>query len=214
MARFIRPLALTLSLALAAAACSSGDMTPTTPWEETVSQAAAAPPPFPPPPPAAAVCLEFNVPPLGTVFGAPVGTPPGTTVFVENSISVTTRRFYDAALTPYYNWARIEPGQGWLGPDPSAHLNNISLQFGFGGLPFVPTQVTIDYHDKGGFENLTFNGVPLRIGQLETLGGGGAAIAWWWAGVNKEGRVSIAGPVGSVTIGGQELWIDTVCAYP
>jgi hypothetical protein len=210
MMRFIRPLSLALSLALAAA-CSSGDLTPTTPWEDTAVQAAAA---LPPPPPAGTVCLEFNVPALGTVYGAPVGTPPGTLVFVESAISVTTRRFYDAALTPYYNWTRIEPGQGWLGPDPSARLNNISLQFGFGGLTFVPSRVDIDYHDKGGHENLTFNGVPLRIGQLETLGGGGAAIAWWWAGVNKEGRVSITGPVSSVTIGGQELWIDTVCAYP
>ncbi|HEX6373333.1 MAG TPA: hypothetical protein VF006_30700 [Longimicrobium sp.] len=205
----IHPLALVLSLTVAAAACASGDMTPTSP-PETALQAAVA---VPPPPPPAAVCLEFNVPALWTVYTAP-GTPPGTMVFVENGISVTTRRFYDAALNPYYNGARIEPGQGWLGADPSARLNNISLQFGFGGLPFVPSQVTIDYHDKGGFENLTFNATPLRIGQLETLGGGGVAIAWWWAGFNKEGRVSIAGPVGTATIGGQELWIDTVCAWP
>jgi hypothetical protein len=207
MPRLIRPLALALPLALAAA-CSSGDLTLTSP-PETASQAVA----FPPPPPTTAVCLEFNVPALGTVYSLPA-TPPGTLVFVENGISVTTRRFYDAALNPYYNGARIEPGQGWLLADPSARLNNISLQFGFGGLTFVPSQVTIDYHDKGGFENLTFNGTPLRIGQLETLGGGGVAIAWWAAGFNKEGRVTIAGPVGHVTIGGQELWIDTVCAYP
>lgn len=202
MPRFIRPLALVLPLALAAA-CSSGDLAPTAP--SIASQAAAPPPP---------VCLEFNVPALFTVYGAPTAIPPGTLVFVENGISVTTRRFFDAALTPYYNLARIEPGQGWLGPDPSARLNNISLEFGFGGLPFVPKQVTIDYHDKGGFENLTFNGTPLRIGQLETLGGGGVAIAWWVAGFNKEGRVTITGPVTTATIGGQELWIDTVCAYP
>lgn len=208
MTRFIRPLALVLPLALAAA-CSSGDMTLVSP-PETAAQAAAPPPPAAPP----AVCLEFNVPPLGAIFGVPSGTPPGTLVFVENGISVTTRRFYDAALTPYYNWARVEPGVGWLGPDPSGRENNISLQFGFGGLTFVPSRVDIDYHDMGGFENLTFNGTPLRIGQLETLGGGPVAIAWWWAGVNKEGRVSVAGPVNNVTIGGQELWIDSVCAFP
>lgn len=206
MMKLIRPLALVLSLALAAAACSSGDLTPTSP-SQTAAQAAAAA--VPPP-----VCLEFNVPPLWTVFGVPSGTPPATLVFVENGISVTTRRFFDPALNPFYNWTRIEPGQGWLGPDPSARLNNISLQFGFGGLPFVPARVDIDYHDKGGFENLTFNGTALRIGQLETLAGVGVAVAWWFAGPNKEGRVSIAGPVGHATIGGQELWIDSVCAYP
>lgn len=201
MQRLIRPSFLALSLALAAAACSSGDLTPTSP-SRTTTQAAVAPPP--------PVCLEFNVPALGTVYGA----PPGTLVFVENGITVTTRRFFDALMNPYYNWARIEPGVGWLGADPSARLNNISLQFGFGGLPFVPSQVDIDYHDAGGFENLTFNGGPLRIGQLDALGGGGVAIAWWWAGFNKEGRVSITGPVNNVLIGGQELWIDSVCAYP
>lgn len=210
MMRLIRPLALALSVPLAAAGCASGDMTPTAPPETAVQAAAALPPPAGPP----AVCLEFNVPPLGAVFGVPSATPPATLVFVENGISVTTRRLFDAALTPYYNFARIEPGVGWLGPDPSAHLNNISLQFGFGGLPFVPSRVDIDYHDMGGFENLTFNGTPLRIGQLDALGGGPVAVAWWWAGPNKEGRVSIAGPVGHATIGGQELWIDSVCAFP
>lgn len=205
MTGFIRPLALLLPLALAAA-CSSGDLTPTAPPQAAVQAAAAAAPP--------PVCLEFNVPALGTVFGTPVGTPPGTLVFVENGITVTSRRFYDAALNPYYNWTRIEPGPGWLAPDPSARLNNISLQFGFAGLPFVPSRVDFDYFDAGGFENLTFNGTPLRIGELNTLGGGGVAVAWWWAGLNKEGRVSVAGPVGSVTVGGQELWIDSVCAYP
>jgi hypothetical protein len=201
MPRLIRPQAQCLALALAAA-CSSAARTPSAP---AASRAAAA---------AAPVCLEFNVPPLFTVYGAPTAIPPGTLVFVENGISVTTRRFFDAALTPYYNLARIEPGQGWLGPDPSARLNNISLQFGFGGLTFVPSQVTIDYHDKGGFENLNFNGGALRIGQLDALGGGGVAIAWWVAGFNKEGRVTVTGPVNNVLIGGQELWIDSVCAYP
>lgn len=204
MTRLIRPLALSLALSLAAAACSSGDLAPTAPEPASRAAAAAVPPP---------VCLEFNVPALGTVY-TPPGTPPGTLVFVENAISVTTRLFFDAALNPYYGGSRIEPGQGWLGPDPSARLSNFSLQFGFGGLTFVPSQVTIDYHDKGGFENLTFNGTPLRIGQLETLGGGGVAVAWWWAGGHKEGRVTITGPVNHATIGGQELWIDSVCAYP
>lgn len=205
MARPFRSLALMLPLALAAA-CSSGDLAPTAPTAAAVQAAAAAPPP--------PVCLEFNVPALFTVFGVPSGDPPGTLVFVENGITVTTRRFYDAALNPYYNGTRIEPGVGWLGPDPSARLNNISLQFGFAGLPFVPSRVEFDYADAGGFENLTFNGTPLRIGDLDTLGGGAAFVAWWWAGIHKEGRVTVTGGVASVTVGGQELWIDSVCAYP
>lgn len=208
MMRFIRPLALVLPLSVAAAACSSGDVMPTSP-SQTAAHTAVAPPPPPPP-----VCLEFNVPPVWAIFGVPSGTAPGTLIFVENGISVTTRRLFDPALTPFYNWARIEPGLGWLGPDPSAHLNDISLQFGFGALPFVPSRVEFDYHDAGGFENLTFNGTPLRIGQLDALGGGPVAVAWWWAGGIKEGRVTVAGPVGTVTVGGQNIWIDTVCAYP
>lgn len=205
MNRIIRSFALVLPLALAAA-CSSGDLTPTSPSQATARTAAAA---------AAPVCLEFNVPALGTVYSVPSGTPPGTLVFVENAISVTTRRFFDAALNPYYNWARIEPGVGWLAADPSARHNNISLQFDFAGLPFIPSLVEFDYADAGGHENLTFNGGALRIGQLDALGGGGVGVVWWWAAPGlKEGRVSITGPVRDVTVGGQEFWIDSVCAYP
>src|SRR4051812_11891973 len=52
-------------------------------------------------------CVNFNVPPIGAVFGPP--TPPGTVVWVEQLIPVSITKFLFAGGGSAYGSLRIEP---------------------------------------------------------------------------------------------------------
>jgi hypothetical protein len=201
-----RTLSFTLLAAAALGACGRADQ----PLAPTGPRAA----------PAAPICVKFSVPAVGAIFGAPVGTPPGAVVWAENGIPVSVHKFFTSTGT-VYNWMRIEPAPAvfTLASGNTGHTNNINAGFDFTALPFLPTTVTFDFLDLGGFENLQVNASPVYIGQL-------MAAPSPWGGVNVakaaaavpggiQGTITLSGgPVKWVMVGGQEFWLDNVCAYP
>lgn len=173
---------------------------------------------LPPSAKAATACVTFE-PPLqnGTVYGSPVGHTPGTAVLFSNNLIGSVENFISAGGATAFGFARIETAPVPFSPGRSLRLNNISMRFHFLALPFVPKQVTFNFLDLGGTENLSVNGVPPFIGNISSppASVGGLTVLTTSAVLpgGRRGTVRITGsPLRDITIGGQELWIDQVCA--
>ena len=207
--RHIRSLGPALLVALAA--CSP-DATPLAPADEAPPRqavAAALPPP---------ACLDFNVPPLGTPFGAAWGTPVGVPQWVENGITAAVAPYQPGA---FFVEARVVMPPVPFGAGPTGRARSINWHFDFTGLPFVPSAVTFEWMDQGApspVENLMVNGSPLYVGQIHAppAAMAGIAVGTTVAPVpgGLTGTMKLTGPVQRVAVGGQPLWVDRVCAHP
>ncbi|HET7464730.1 MAG TPA: hypothetical protein VFJ82_26040 [Longimicrobium sp.] len=208
----VRTLSLTLLAAAALAACSP-------------EQALTGPGRSPAAPDAnhvGANCVNFGIPPLGSTFGPP--TPPGTTVWVENGIPVSVNTFLQSTGAWSYGVLTTElaPASFTLAAGKTGHTNNINTGYDFTGLGFAVTFVKFHARQIGGYDNLSVNGSPIFVGPLPTHPAalGGVAIASAWVGIpgGVQGTVTLTGsaatPITKLLVGGQELWLDTICAYP
>jgi hypothetical protein len=198
---------LALLVPLALGACSRDDFTPTLP--DAPEQAGIA---------ALSACVYFDVPPLGATFGGPAGHLPGQGVFSENGIKVGVQRFFWIGGGWAFNLATIvnSPLAGF-GAGKVAELNNINLFFDFGNLGWTPTTVKFEWLDLGGFENLKVNGSGVYIGELTAaptpLGGVGVSHGWFFVPGGKQGSTKLSGLTSIFWVGGQEFYLDNVCAY-
>lgn len=208
-------LALLLPLTLAAA-CSEGPTTPAPAAAEPATAVSAA---------AVPACVDFELPlPAGTVWGASSAQPPLTLVHAENSIRVYTEKFSLFGGGSAYRDARIGVPPFGFSAGQAARTLHINLIFDFTGLPFVPSSYTFDYYDPTGnaaYENLRVNASPVFIGELHAppavLGGvpiGFSAGPFAAPPSGDWARIKLGAGVGRLTVGGQDLWIDHVCAYP
>jgi hypothetical protein len=168
------------------------------------------------------VCVTFEPPPfpLGTTYGAPVGQVSGDLALVSNNISGYVFKFILSNGNPAFNRAYIDSAPVVFSAGQSLRENNINLWFDFTSLGFIPTKVTFSYLDLGGNENLAVNTSGIYVGELTSApaGLGGASVSVTSTPVpppisGKRGTVTVKGPaVKALLIGGQELWIDSVCA--
>lgn len=157
-------------------------------------------------------CVTFGPPPpLYTIWGYTAGHVAGQVVHTENGILVSVDTFFFKG-TSAYKGARIEPPPfAGFGAGQNANLKYANLAFSFQQLGWTPGHVQFVFHDPGSVtaENLIVNGDeysgPLS-GAPAVLGGVAVTVAG--------GVVDLAGPVSSLKVGGQKLWIDEVCAAP
>ena len=177
------------------------------------------PTPSPSPTPSAQVCVDFE-PPLvaGTQYGQPVGQPNGTVIFTTNGIPVSIHDFVFVGSGGTFNLAQIEVAPVPFGSGQSIRSNNINLEFNFSAIGFTPSQVTFEYLDLGGFENISVNGNPSPpfAGEFSAapnpIGGAGIAVTSTPVQGGRSGTVTLTGAVTRLRVGGQELWLDQVCA--
>jgi hypothetical protein len=212
--RILHTLALLLPLTVATAACSEG-LTSTSPLAEPAQAAIAAAP----------ACVDFEPPLLaGTVWGFSAGQPPLTYVHQENGIRVFTEKFYLTGGGTAYRDVRIGVPPVAFSAGQAARTLHINMIFDFTGVGFVPSSYTFDYLDpfgNGAYENLRVNASPVFIGELNApppfLGGIPVTVA---AGPfpappsGDRGTLKVGPGVSRLTVGGQDLWIDHVCANP
>jgi hypothetical protein len=166
-------------------------------------------------------CVEFGPPPpAGTVWGAPAGHVPGQTVHAENSIRVLVQTFYWGGGGSTFNYAQLGLPTYPFANAQAAGVNNINLGFLFGNLGWIANKVYFSYLDEGGTENLSVNGSPYYIGDLHlapaVIGGRNVNVSTWVPGPGAiAGHVRIwGGSIKTISVGGQEFWIDKVCAEP
>jgi hypothetical protein len=165
-------------------------------------------------------CVGFGPPPVaGTRYGSPAGNVPGDIVLLANGIKMSVHDFRWIGGGGTFNVARIEmPPPILFGTGQTINTNNINLEFDFSGIGFPVSKVELQYLDLGGLENFSVNGQPVPI-----YAGEFSAAPSPIAGVNvtvtsnpvpggKTGTLVLTGAVQKLTIGGQEFWIDNVCA--
>jgi Concanavalin A-like lectin/glucanases superfamily len=162
------------------------------------------------------VCVDFEPPiVVGTQYGAPVGQPSGTVVITTNAIAVSVADFEVGGNT-FFNSASVDTSPVALGTGQALRVNNISLDVDLSALPFAAREVRVDYLDLGGTENLGVNGSSVFVGDLAsappTLGGVAVSVNASPVTGGTRGTVVLSGVVTSLRIGGQELWIDNICA--
>lgn len=166
-------------------------------------------------------CVEFGPPPAaGTVWGTPAGHLPGDVVHVENSVEVLVQDFHWLGGGGAFNEAVVDFPPFVFANGQAAGTNNINLMFYLGNLGWVANKVYFSYLDQGGFENLSVNGSPFYVGDLNAapavVGGRNVSVSAWTPAPGMEvGWVQIdGGSIKHFTAGGQEFWIDKVCAEP
>jgi hypothetical protein len=162
-------------------------------------------------------CVDFE-PPLaaGTRYGAPVGNAPGDRVLVQNRIAMQVESFAFIAGGGTFDVASVDARPLPNGSSQSLRSNNIALRFDFTKLPFSASRASFEFLDLGGFENLGVNGSAIVAGELSgappSLGGASVSVTTAPAPGGRTGTVQLAGGIQSLVVGGQELWIDQVCA--
>jgi len=165
---------------------------------------------------ACASCVKFNSLAAGTEWGAPAQAP-GDVVHNEEGIAVSVETFQRPTDTSFTKARRGNPFTGFFPSGYSVQTDNINLGFDFTGLSFTTSKVTLDFLDTGGPENISVNGSTIVVGELASGSGGG--VSWvvvdspTGTGTNRKGTVTITGSVQNLKIGGQEFWIDNVCAH-
>jgi len=208
-AKTVMPMLLRSALIIALAACNPVPPPPT-------------PTPTPTPIPASAICVNFEPPlTLGKQYGTPAGQISGDVAFTTpNGVTVSVWDFSYIGGGGAFNLAQIDAATGTFGSGQTMHTNNINLEFDFSGLGFQTSQVDFEFLDEGGFENISVNGIPSPIyaGELSSaptaLGGVSLTVSTIPVTGGNKGTVTLKGAVKTLRIGGQEFWIDNVCAQP
>jgi len=165
------------------------------------------------------VCIGFGPPPpLNTVYGAPLLVN-GNLAFSTNGIDAYV---YNFALIPAgtaFNRSIIRVAPVSL-PGQSLWMTNINMLFDFRNLPFTVKKVALNYLDLGSYENLAVNASGIYRGQIAAAPAviGMANVSVTSAPTpppvsGRTGTITITGQdIDSFLIGGQEFWIDNVCA--
>lgn len=168
---------------------------------------------------AGAACVDFGPPPAAsTQYGSPVGHTPGTIVLTTPDgirMSVQNFRWLSGGT---FNSGRIEMPPVPFGAGQTLRSNNLNFEFDFTTLGFAVSRVKFEYLDLGGYENLDVNGqpVPIYAGEFAAapspIGGANVAVTATTVPGGKRGTVTLTGNIQRIRIGGQELWLDNVCA--
>jgi hypothetical protein len=163
------------------------------------------------------VCVDFELPlAVGTQYGAPAGQHNGDVVFTTNGIPVSVHDFDFLGGGGTFNLARIELAPLPFGNGQSIRTNNINLEFDFSNIGFTPKEVRFEFLDLGGIKNISVNGSPIFIGDLPAapnpIGGVNISVTTTPVAGGKKGLVVLTGAVQKLRVGGQEFWLDNVCA--
>lgn len=167
-------------------------------------------------PTACLVCVDFEPPlAIGTKYGTPSNNP-GDVVLTTNGIPVSVHKFDFVGGGGTFNYATVEMPPALFGKNQVLNTNNINVGFDFGNIGFTPTEVQLEFLDLGGIENISVNGSPIFAGDLSNapaqIGGVNIFVAVMPTTGGNMGIVTLKGPVKELKIGGQEFWIDNVCA--
>jgi hypothetical protein len=162
-------------------------------------------------------CVDFE-PPLvyGTQYGVPAGNSPGDVVFTTNGVRVSVENFDYVGTGSTFNLAYIDTATSFFGKGQTIRTNNINLKFDFSNVGFKVAEVNLEFLDLGGSENLSVNGSTIYAGELTSAPSpmGGVTLMFTTTPVpgGEKGKLTMKGAVKTLIIGGQEFWLDNVCA--
>jgi hypothetical protein len=162
-------------------------------------------------------CFDFTGIAPGVRIGEGYGQAPGQVIFDEGGIKVRVDNFRFQNGNDFFGYMEFQGDATNI----ALWVSNITFEIDFTGLPFLPRRVTMDFDDWGGYENLSINRQPAApyAGELIEapcpLGGvacsftGGPVGVGGWRGV-----ATFTGGISYLRLGGQELLVDNLCAWP
>ncbi len=155
-------------------------------------------------------CVDFETLALGSMYGTGINSP-GDVIFTQNSIPVSVEEFLYVTGGTTFGFAEVMNSSG-IGTGQDMRLGNINLMFDFDAIGMIPDFVTFDFADYGGEENLGINDEPIFAGEL-TMATVPPGFVASFSMSGDIGQCIITGPVEKLIVGGQEFFIDNVCAH-
>lgn len=155
-------------------------------------------------PPVEVCCVKFEEQTPGTEYVV------GDT-FTDAGVPITVEEFtWSNGTTTSAGMAVIDTNNlaGSIGNDINA--NNVNLSFDF---PNTPAGLTLWFGEYGGNLNIRINGEFQNFNDFADIDGttiGGVQVAFAQL-TPERGVLALSGPIDDFAIGGQELWIDTIC---
>lgn len=159
-------------------------------------------------------CRDIDFEDLMLQRAYPVGT-----MFASKGVSLRVQEFYfgpGGCVNPFTGgFARVDADGLACGSGNELQINNVNLALDY-GVPLVA--LVINYGELGGNVNLEVNGACVNVQNFADLPPmiGGVAVSVVDDGPPGQscGRLFLDGPITSVAIGGQELWIDDIFCSP
>ncbi|MEA3476706.1 MAG: T9SS type A sorting domain-containing protein [Bacteroidota bacterium] len=155
-------------------------------------------------------CVDFETLATGNMYGNGINTP-GEVIFTQNGIPVAVNEFFFVAGGSTFGSAEVTTGSG-IGTGLDMRTGNINLMFDFTALGITPDIVTFDFADYGGHENLALNGGTVYKGELTAA----PSPPGFTVNITMSGNIGdafIEGPVEKLLVGGQEFFLDNICAF-
>lgn len=146
-------------------------------------------------------------------------TQAGNQVVLSNGIRATATVFTSKNGSTFFNQGKLDNPFDNFGTGQIWRFNNMCVVFDFTHLPKPVQSVSFDFYFAGGTDNFSVNGqtvvidpifnAPANIAPNVTL----TVVAGPSPGLpnNTVGKITLTGPIQTVQIGGQELWIDNLC---
>lgn len=159
-------------------------------------------------------CVDFESLPLNQQFGDGFNFI-GEVIFAEAGIPVAVEYFHwNTGGT--FGTCIVHPAFSDFGQGQIMGTNNINLKFDFTQLGFQVEEVTFEYADQGGFENLSVNGGAVYVGELDEAPSPpgmmmNVTTTTFSGGI--KGFATLTGAIDTLMVGGQEFWLDNICVY-
>lgn len=163
---------------------------------------------------AVAECIEFENLTLGDQFGDGINTV-GEVIYMEDDVPVSVE-YFDWPSGGTFGTATVDFSFDGFGFGKIMGLNNINLGFDFTQLGFPVHEVTFEFADLGGFENLSVNGSPMYVGELKLAPDPPGVVLTVTTSPmpgGEKGLATLEGNIERLVTGGQEFWLDNVCFY-
>ena len=152
-------------------------------------------------------CIDFEDPSLGTLYSV-------TDVFSESGALVFVERFqWGNSIWTDGGFAQIGTDGMAAGSGQELMVNNVNVSFDF---PVVPDEVTFQFGEYGGNLNIDINGDFLNFADFSDIDGmtiGDVDVTVTGGFGNDSGTVRLEGLIHRLAIGGQELFLDNICAF-
>jgi hypothetical protein len=163
------------------------------------------------PVPAGKACFDFEAPlALGTKYVV------RNSVGNKNYIDASIEDFTNSGGTTTSGFAYIDSAALLTGNGQNIRTNNVNLLLDFSNIGFAVGEVEFAFLDMGGNENLAVDGGPRYVNDISSAPPsnlGNVSVKVYSAPVpgGHAGTVRLGGFLKTLSVGGQEFWIDTVC---
>lgn len=144
------------------------------------------------------------------------GSTPGTYIHTEDNIQLGFEAFWDGSSWIYGN-AAISTAVTGAGSGQVLTTSNILAVYDLSAFSNV-IDVSFEFFDGAGIENLIINGGTLHTGELENMPtaiapGVTMAVSYTNHPGYQVGLVELTGNVQKIEVGGQQFYVDHVCVH-